>query len=771
MSTRAEPRTPDRGIAGRQGALLLALAALVYAVYWYRDLVFLNRVQVFQDLYTFLLPRDHAARLLVRFGWPPLWNPLHGLGRPFAGDLQSGVYYPPYWVLRRLGEPLGFNLSIIFHHWIAAVGAFAWMRYRGLSRWGATLGALCLAFGGAAVSLDHHVILQRSAAWIPVALYWFERWYTERRADLFVLLTLALALILLGGQPEMFLLATVVMIGLMVDRASDGRRHAIASGLGSLAVANGLVLALCAVQVIPFAELLHQTDRSAGLAVEDVVEFSLPPAGALAFLLPHAITDRQGNFHATDAFWQRESQAPLLVSLYIGVSLMLIVPGLADASRFRRRYWSAIASAALVLSMGRYLPGFLWLLTHVPALRFARYPEKLVLIVHGVLAMGVATGLDSIIRRPTRLRRVAIGAAVAGLISGAASWSVARAIAASPVGLSHDLLTLAVSFAVFAAVAALGWRQPAACATSIILLAAIDLWRVNGDLLPTVDWDTVRSPPRSFAALRSAGDPLRIYANRPEQPDASPFPTLFLRAHNLMMDEASQFYGIANIFTPGTVNLAASERLLSLISHAPRERAAVILGAFNVAYVTSLTDLRRPGLSEVQQPADPADAYVYRVEPLAPRAFVARAVLPVARPEDAIEHVQHGDDPASRVAVVVGDMPAGLPAAMRGAVTIELYQPDRIVLRARMDTPGLIVVSDAYYGGWRAWVDDAPRPIVRANYFARGVYAAAGEHRIVLEYRPLTHTIGAIISACACALSLSVLLISGWRRMGRGAPD
>ncbi|HSP97313.1 MAG TPA: hypothetical protein VL049_08725, partial [Candidatus Dormibacteraeota bacterium] len=52
------------------------------------------------------------------------------------------------------------------------------------------------------------------------------------------------------------------------------------------------------------------------------------------------------------------------------------------------------------------------------------------------------------------------------------------------------------------ALALLGARRPAIATLALLGLAAADLYRVNGQLLPTVAWDDLRRVPRRRRAWR-----------------------------------------------------------------------------------------------------------------------------------------------------------------------------------------------------------------------------------------------------------------------------
>jgi hypothetical protein len=59
---------------------------------------------------------------------------------------------------------------------------------------------------------------------------------------------------------------------------------------------------------------------------------------------------------------------------------------------------------------------------------------------------------------------------------------------------------------------------------------------------------------------------------------------------------------------------------------------------------------------------------------------------------------------------------------------------------------GLLIFSEVDYPGWRATVDGAPVPLVRADYLLRAVCVPAGPHRVELVYDSPLWKIGLVIS-------------------------
>lgn len=107
-----------------------------------------------------------------------------------------------------------------------------------------------------------------------------------------------------------------------------------------------------------------------------------------------------------------------------------------------------------------------------------------------------------------------------------------------------------------------------------------------------------------------------------------------------------------------------------------------------------------------------------------------------------------------RVAFVETDDPAPLeplrsPARSStpaGRASITRYDPQRVEIRAQMDRPGLVILSDILDPGWHLTIDGAPATTWRTNRLMRGAFVPAGSHMLVHEYRPDSIGLGAAIS-------------------------
>lgn len=84
--------------------------------------------------------------------------------------------------------------------------------------------------------------------------------------------------------------------------------------------------------------------------------------------------------------------------------------------------------------------------------------------------------------------------------------------------------------------------------------------------------------------------------------------------------------------------------------------------------------------------------------------------------------------------------------------------PDRWQIRTSGGRPTLLVVSEAYFPGWRARVDGHSVRVLQADGAFIGVLLEPGEHQIVLEYPTPT---AAIVGRMITAVTLIGLIIAG----------
>ncbi len=104
------------------------------------------------------------------------------------------------------------------------------------------------------------------------------------------------------------------------------------------------------------------------------------------------------------------------------------------------------------------------------------------------------------------------------------------------------------------------------------------------------------------------------------------------------------------------------------------------------------------------------------------------------------------------------------------SVSVITYEPERVVVRADVSQPAVLVLADTFYPGWEATVDGLPASILRANLMFRGLALEPGSHEVVFTYRPTGWQRGAWISAGFFLLMCVAVIATGLRPRRKSRP-
>ena len=146
-----------------------------------------------------------------------------------------------------------------------------------------------------------------------------------------------------------------------------------------------------------------------------------------------------------------------------------------------------------------------------------------------------------------------------------------------------------------------------------------------------------------------------------------------------------------------------------------------------------------------------------------PRAWIASEFLTLnedqilnvvqtgALPDGSVWNQQQLALVESQLALPNGAKQAGNPRA-----EVTRHEPDRLEIHTASSGPGVLVLSENYFPGWRVYVDGQTAELLRVDYNLRGVMLPSGEHVVSFVYRPLSVLIGVVVSL----LTLIVLLLA-----------
>jgi hypothetical protein len=816
----ARPRSRSR-----DAVALAVLAAVVALVAWNRLTfdVWLTRL----DLYTFFLPWYTFLGERVRALAVPGWNPHLFSGAPFAGDPESGWMYAPAMLTFALFSTISaFKAMVVVQLAVAAVSTYAFGRVLGMGVVGA-LGAAVVYVTGPFLHWNTHccLVFAQFATWVPLALLGIEltlRAVTWReRIVPWFLAGFAISQMLAGWIGEGWLYAMLLPAAYIGYRAllspprprRDVRRRLLLMFATGTAVL-GLGLALGAAGVLPRLAINPETNLAGGNYAALGDEGMLNPPWALEYLLTQTL-GRGSGYHF---------RAAAIGGVAIVLSLLAIF---IVRRRFAVPFFAVLTLIAMILTLDWTPLHELFYL--IPRYRDFHDHDAWRTIALTAIGPAMLSGATLASLPSWRGRRGLLPLVFTPLLLLVFVDLLLRQ-RATPLGwqplLAAALTTLLVALVVALPVSTPRFGRPDRLATLVpVLLIALAFLLPAGLELTGSWWGWPRDEgwerrwtanPVAAEALAEevrATDPGGAGAFLQEQLAASGpfryvgyggamFPGDSERESNYMERRTTPevqailvngrpiYLGLYEIQGYNPLHLARYDEFLAAINGAtqnyhtayllPSGTGSPLLDLLQVRYVVLDASLPRQREDVVALTAGARrvfrspSAHVYERAGDLPHAWIVYDVRSVARGE-ALPLLTSGAIDPYQTALVEGTAPetaapeTAAPATSGSAsARVLAYEPDRITLAANATAPGLLVISEVYAPGWRAFVNGREAPVLPTDHALRGVPLPAGEHTVELRYEPLSLRVGLIITGLALATLAIALLAAAWRRIAAG---
>lgn len=687
------------------------------------------------------------------------WNPTLLAGVPVSPNGNVSPYYPPTWLAAVLAPFDAYNLFVLLHLVLGALGVYVLARALGASplpSWVAGLLAFTAAFW---VHWSTHLVHLAGMVWVPwimAAVWWLVAAPSRRRA---AALAGVVGLWLSGGSPQYLFYGGLALAGwalaALAGRRSDGLAEVVQAGV-ALAAAVVLGAGLAAAVLLPTAAAGGQVARSRETQPPTA---HIPLAEAIRALVP----DATGN--PADQVAHGSNDELRMDSPFVGATTVLLAG--AALAGVRRRAGMArlalVAGAVVVLGLAFTAWPHRVLYAVVPGYdRFRASPRWLFLLPAFALPLA-AMGLQDLL---TGLRRARIGLLVAASLSVAAvgGWLVyEQGHRGSPTTYFVPRALLAV--AIVAMVSGAGWLarpRPRPAAALIAAAALVEIAFNTPRWYPRVrERDAYPGVAVADVARARGGRIIRVGTETPFPPFAPDLPTQYgvADAQGLsvffpedydrflrLVDDYGLYARELNIAPPLRDGRLLASKLLDVLD------VRTVVAAGDVPIPTGYPALSPPGAEpSVYARPSPGGALVVAVaEPVTEAAMWARVAAP-------------GWDPAGSAAVMGLDGPV---IGSGGTVRPLPAAPDRERWDADSPSGGFLRVGANGAEGWSARVDGRAVPVLRADGVFRGVVLAPGRHLVEFSYRNLAESRGRTVAVAAGVL-LAALLAPHRRYRGR----
>jgi len=728
----------------------------------------------------------------IRAGNLPLWNPLLGMGAPLIANYQSGLFYPPNWIYLFSGLVGGAELLawcvaplMAFHLAFAGLGMSLLARRLGFGNLAQTICGLSFALSGYLVGRAGFLSISSAVAWLPWILLAADQLVASleagKPARKAIILAVVIALQLLAGHAQTAWYS-LLLVGIWTSVRSwnckqDSRTARLRRSLVSirwLILAGLLAFMLSAVQLIPTAEYLMQSQRAAEYGFEQAMTYSFWPWHLLTLFAPFLFgSPVQGDYWGYAAYWEDAIYLGLLPAL---LAIWVLLTSLWNRVRKARGiparespgfpvgFLFLLIMVALVFALGSNTPLYAWLYRNVPTFDMFQAPARWLIWASFALSLLAGMGAERW-RRPvkrdlywTRLGTmgafaVTVGSGLAWLAMGDISPTFIRSTALAGVwGIGAGLLSLIAPPGEPVVAEANPTRTfvlpEMAWQWLVILFVSLDLLVAGWGLNPGIELDFYRThnPAANEIKEQLAGG--RLYF--PAEDERILKYERFFHFDSFYINE--DWSHVRQILLP---NILLLDQIPTTSNYDP-----FVPGRYS-RWMGLLADLEAGGQAQavrdrlkimgasVIERIDAGEPMGVRFETVqgAKNVRVLSCLNPVGSETEAWETVrQPGFDPISEAVIeglppggrcAPGERPEELTAIIQENISAS-QNPNEMTFQVETGAPGWLLLSTTTYPGWRASIDRTPAEIWTADYLFPALYLPGGTVSVRLTYVPVS---------------------------------
>jgi hypothetical protein len=748
-------------------------------------------------------PYIQFASKTYKNGWIPLWNPHSALGSPLNGHMHTAVFFPPHLPLFLNPSDKMWDTFMILRILSAGLLAYAFFRrFLSLDRPPAFFGAVAFMLSGHLI-LNLNMVYINAVVLLPGLLYTSELLLAVPNLRNLLLTAVFIGLIILGGHPEATFFALfygsvyygfcgltkVKKEGVEKRKNSGLEKHLlsfISKRLFLFAIAVLLGFLLSAITLIPFLEFVQLADIGVHGTEHKVGLLTVSPSHLFGLWVPYF----WGPINDTwdDLNWQIfPGYIGLLVAVFVttlclqgfafqgkslfftGMVLFFLLKGYGLSNSLNELIGNL--PAFRVSFFTRYFPGeFMFSTATLVGVFFQRLGEGRVrlryLILSAFLGLASLGGLLALYYpRLTELKKLdyairqILPPAVFCLLLGVTMGLryVRQRIEEKRIERREGEGKKEEKEASFPTPPRFSFPTPLSLLLlptdktltfifGLLLILELFIWmpkihHKRSDLIPYQD------PPAHIKFIRQDPGIFRVYgldtflfpstASGYGLDDFGAVDALFYRRYTEFSQKLFRPYeGYFNGFSVPNVE----NRFFSFL---------------NLKYLVTApwTPSPAPFFTLVYQ----QEANVYRNEQAFPRVFVVHRAEVVSDPEEVIQRLKDPSFDLRRQILLEENVAEagmltgyGAPVEDKSDVEIEAYTPNRVILKARMEHDGFIVLGDAYFPGWKGYVDGRERKVYLTDYFIRSLYVESGVHWVEFRYQPVSYKLGTWLSLVGC---------------------
>lgn len=725
------------------------------------------------DVVRQVYPWKTLAMDIIKNGSIPLWNPYAFSGTPLLANLQSAVFYPLNIVFFIFSYPVAWNMYVILQPVLAFIFMYFFIRSLKLSSYAAVFSGIAFAFMGYLVVWLEWGVVDNTAVWLPLCLFGITKYLEKKQSAFLLFSSFSLACSFFAGHAQTAVYVLFVSLVYYFWVSFENKIKIGKIFLNSWFVVLGI--GLSAIQLIPTIELFFYSARNSQSATTVFNRFQLEWRHLVTLLAP----DFFGN-PGSGNFWGREYTEFIL---YVGiVVLVFAVVGFYHEWKNKIiRLFFLLTCIALLIALPTFLSELL-LILKIPVLSTGN-PSRSLFIVQFSLVIASAFGVDRVFKR-NHISKVPF------LVIAFLYFSIWAFVLLAPI------IFPSFPFIQFLSITKKNMFLPSfifMCTVLLILLAAkktvikffalfLILFLMSFEYQYFLYKYSPFSPLSYFfpnhpliSYLQKTSVPNRVYGydsarletNLPTQwrllsPEG--YDPLYIRRYGELM--------YASYVNRENSDIPRSDAILQDTSpNLDSKKKQRLMNVLGIKYIVARDD----GLKDAWNPnfnKFPPDRYdllkqnsvwqVYSNKESLPRAAMFYNYVVKHQDSDILDTFFNKEFPYGSTLILEENPGYSFQqvSSLATAAAIRRYSPNRVDIAVATDKDGMLFLSDAFYPGWKAYVDTKETKILRADYAFRAVFVTAGKHTVSFVYKPMSFIFGAVVSCISLFILAGILFFA-----------
>ncbi|HEX8965079.1 MAG TPA: YfhO family protein [Patescibacteria group bacterium] len=733
-----------------------------YSYLGYNPGSFPTKAQYF-DVLRQMYPWKTFALSQIRDGQFPLWNPYNFSGTPLFANFQSAILYPLNIFYIFLPQFIGWTILVFLQPFLALIFTYFYAKKIKLGNISSFFAAISYAFSSFFVVWLEYNTVGQVILWLPLALLAVENLLERRSATWISVFIFSLVASLLAGHPQIFAYLLLSIVTYIVFRVFSLHKIKKISEFAFFFLLIAISVGICAMQLLPGLELISQSARSSHDYLFFTSKILIQPWQFIMMFIP----DFFGN-PAVRTYWLSDTYIGDFAT--IGILPLLFV--FLAFSKWREklvRFYFLFALFILFFVSANPITDFFYKF-QIPFISSSA-PTLAMFLFCFSLSILAGFGLDIVKNEKFHLKKILIWFGSFLFVLG-----VCIIIPIIFERLNKEHLLIAAKSSIYSiGVLFLGIlillsylfknKKIALLLFLIIILQLVDSWRFFNKFNPFIPKTLVFPQANVLTFLQKQNSIDRFWSYGASSIEANFATQEHIYSPNGYDPLYPKWYGefiqssnngnIITQFTDQTRSDAviATADTKDFEQNKSRQKVLNLLGVSYIIDTLSNNSTEKTFPPNLYEKIYQDSAFtIFKNNSALPRVFLASSYETYSSASDFSKKFFNPSFPLTTILLEhpVSTVLSQEPSSMQ----LLSYLPNSIFLTTESKGNKLLFLSDTYYPGWKAYIDNKETPILKADYAFRAILIPPGAHKVIFTFESASFKIGSILSVLSLLLAV-----------------